>query len=65
MKLKSIIEGDNLKTENLDLWIEDCLKNRKDLFGRSGTDISLIPIESIGIKEIEEIKKKYKYFFYE
>lgn len=65
MKLKSIIEGDNCKTENLDLWIEDCLKNRKDLFGRSETDISLIPIESIGIKEIEEIKKKYKYFFYE
>lgn len=65
IKLKSIIEGDKCKKENLDSWIDYCLKNKKDLFGRSENDISLIPITSIGIENIEEIKKYYSSFFYE
>jgi beta-1,4-mannosyl-glycoprotein beta-1,4-N-acetylglucosaminyltransferase len=65
-KISSIIEGGQMKNGviNIDAYIEDCLQNRKDLFGREENKLELVVDTDIGLPDIEMIKKNYPQFLY-
>ncbi len=64
-KLKSIVEGKICSKENLDSWIDNCLKNRIDLFDRKKSSISYISPEDVQFPLLNFIKENNSNFIYE
>ena len=69
-KLKAIVEGNDYAMKdhsNDDEYIENCLSKGIDLFGRKGKEFEyeFIDRTKIGIKNIDNIIKKYSYMYRE
>lgn len=62
-KLSAIVEGSLCNVENIDEWIDYCLKNHKDIFNRNNDTLNLVNLNSIGFPGIEELKIQYPSFF--
>lgn len=57
-KLSAIVEGPQCTAENIDEWIDYCLKNHKDIFNRNNDTLNLVNINSIGFPGLESLKKQ-------
>lgn len=68
LKLSSIIEGDNFKLppqfSSEDDYINFCLDNGKDVFGREELLFQFIDLKEIGLPKIDKIKELYPVLFH-
>lgn len=62
-KLSCIVEGNLCTVENIDEWIDFCLKNKEDLFNRNTDKLSIIDIDELGIDVITTWIEKFPNFF--
>lgn len=69
LKLSSIIEGDNFKLppqfSSEDDYINFCLANGKDVFGREELLFQFINLKEIGLPKIDKIKELYPILFHQ
>lgn len=69
LKLSSIIEGDNFKLppqfSSEDDYINFCLDNGKDVFGREELLFQFINLKEIGLPKIDKIKELYPILFHQ
>lgn len=69
LKLNSIIEGDNFKLpkefSSEDEYIDHCLKNGKDIFGRKELSFKFVDKSEIGLPAefVEKLSRQYPQFF--
>ena len=60
-KISSIVEGNPNKSGKG--YIERCLENGEDIYGRKNMKIKYIDKSDIGLKNIDKFIKKYPYLY--